>query len=87
MVVDGSPWSDTWDMAWKPVFSPDGKDVAAKVGKKGRYTYTVNNRIWSTSCDAAWEPVFSPDGTHLMLRTVEAGNYVRRVVPVSSITG
>jgi hypothetical protein len=85
--VDGSPWSDAWDMAWKPVFSPDGQDVAAKVEKKGRYTYTVNNRIWSTSCDAAWEPVFSPDGTHLMLRTVEAGNYVRRIVPVSSITG
>jgi WD40 repeat protein len=34
VVVDGSPWSDAWDMAWKPVFSPDGKDVAAKVEKR-----------------------------------------------------
>jgi hypothetical protein len=74
-------------MAWKPVFSPDGNDVAAKVEKKGQYTYTVNDRVWSTACDAAWKPVFSPDGTHLMLRTVEAGNYVRRIVPVSTITG
>ena len=22
VVVDGSPWSDRWDMVWKPVFSP-----------------------------------------------------------------
>jgi WD40 repeat protein len=87
VVVDGSPWSDAWDMAWKPVFSPDGKDVAAKVEKKGQYTYTVNNRVWSTSCDAAWPPVFSPDGSHLMLRTIEAGSYIRRIVPVSTITG
>jgi len=87
VVVDGSPWSDAWDMAWKPVFSPDGKDVAAKVEKKGQYTYTVNNRVWSGSCDFAWEPVFSPDGTQLMLRTVEAGNYIRRIMPVSEIVG
>jgi Tol biopolymer transport system component len=85
VAVDGKPWSETWDMAWKPVFSPDGKDVAAKVEKKGRYTYTVNGKVWSTSCDGAWDPVFSPDGKHLMLRTIENGNYVRRVVPVADI--
>jgi hypothetical protein len=31
--------------------------------------------------------VFSPDGTHLMLRTVEGGDYIRRIAPVSTITG
>jgi hypothetical protein len=86
-VVDGTPWSDDWDMAWKPVFSPNTRDVAAKVEKKGQYTYTVNDRVWSTACDAAWDPIFSPDGTHLMLRTIEAGDYIRRIVPLSDITG
>jgi Tol biopolymer transport system component len=87
VVVDGSPWSDAWDMAWKPVFSPDGSHVAAKVEKNGRYSYTVNGRSWTSSSDAAWDPVFSPDGTHLMLRTVEGGDYIRRIAPVSTITG
>jgi hypothetical protein len=74
-------------MAWKPVFSPDGSHVAAKVEKHGRYSYTVNGRNWASSSDAAWDPVFSPDGTHLMLRTVEGGDYIRRIAPVSTITG
>ena len=82
-----APGRIRWDMAWKPVFSPDGKDVAAKVEKNGQYTYTVNNRVWSKAVDAAWDPAFSPDGKLLMLRTIESGEYIRRVIPVSGIAG
>jgi WD40 repeat protein len=87
VVVDGTPWSEKWDMIWKPVFSPNGAEIAAKVEKNGQYTYSVNNHTWSETFDAAWDPVFSPDGTHLMLRTVKDGSYIRRIIPVSTITG
>jgi hypothetical protein len=73
-------------MAWKPVFSPDGTVVAAKVEKNGHYTYTVNDKSWDVSCDNAWEPVFSPDGACLMLRTIEGDEYIRRIIPVTDIT-
>jgi WD40 repeat protein len=87
VVVDGTIWSEKWDMIWKPVFSPNGADVAAKVERGGQYTYAVNDQAWSESFDAAWDPVFSPDGTRLMLRTVKDGQYIRRIIPVSTITG
>ena len=74
-------------MAWKPVFSPDGKFLASRVEKKGKYTFALNDRVWSRQCEAAWDPVFSPDGNNILLRTIENGNYYRRVLPVTELIG
>ncbi len=87
LVVDGSVWSNTFDMAWKPVFSSDGANVAAKVEKDGNYTVIVNDCLWEHECDDVFEPAFSPDGTKILLKAIEKGTYYRRVVPVSAITG
>jgi len=85
VAVDGSPWSNTFDMAWKPVFSPDSSSVAAKVEKNGKYTIAVNDKLWNKECDAAWDPVFSPDSSKLLLRTIEDGSYYRRIIPISDL--
>jgi len=83
IVVDGSVWSNTFDMAWRPVFSPDGQNVAALVEKNGKYTVAVNDRLWERECDAAWSPVFSTDGTAILLRSLEDGTYYRRIKSVN----
>ena len=72
-------------MAWKPVFSPDGRQAAAKVERNGKLTYAVDGRVWNEAAETAWDPVFSSDGRKLMLRTIENGSYIRRVIPVSEI--
>ncbi|KPK15620.1 MAG: hypothetical protein AMK69_27460, partial [Nitrospira bacterium SG8_3] len=82
---DGEVWKNTFDMAWKPVFSPDGKTVVAKVEKKGKYTFATNDRLWSRDCEAVWDPVFSPDGEKILLRSVEEGKYYRRILPVAEL--
>jgi hypothetical protein len=73
-------------MAWKPVFSPDSRHVAAKVEKKGKYTFAINDRLWARECEAVWDPVFSQDGDKILLRAVEDGKYYRRVIPVTELT-
>ncbi len=79
----GAAWKNTFDMVWKPVFSPDGANIAAKVERSGKYTIALNDRLWAHDCEAAWDPAFSPDGTRLLFRTIEDGVYFRRVIPVS----
>jgi hypothetical protein len=74
-------------MAWKPIFSPDERHLAAKVQRNGKFTVAVDDRPWARDCDMAWDPVFSPDGERLLLRTIEGGSYVRRIMPVADITG
>ncbi len=87
IVVDGRVWRIGCDMAWRPVFAPDGHTVAAKIQKGGRYTIAVNDRLWQQSCDMIWDPCFSADGKQVLIRSIEAGTYMRRIVPVSTITG
>jgi len=67
------------------VFAPDGKTVAAKIQKNGKYTLGVNGKIWKQTCDQVWDPVFSPDGGSILARFVEDGNYVRRIIKTSEI--
>jgi WD40-like Beta Propeller Repeat len=87
VAVDGTFWQNRFDMAWKPVFSPDGRHAAVRAQRNGKYTVAVNDRPWARECEMAWDPVFSPDGSKLLLRTIEGGTYFRRVMPVADITG
>jgi hypothetical protein len=87
VVVDGKVWQNAGDMAWQPVFAPDGSAVAAKLEKGGRFTIAVNDRLWQQTCDMLWNPIFSADGRRLLIRSIENGIYKRRIIPVSTITG
>jgi hypothetical protein len=78
-------WSDTYDKAWDPVFSPGGDKIVVKVEKNGQYFVVVNGKVGKQGYEALWNPVFSPDGTKLLVRCMNNGKYYRRVVPVSDI--
>ena len=84
-IVDGGVWKDAFEMAWKPVFSPDGNRLAAKVQKNGKYTIAMDDRLWSHQCEAVWDPVFSPDSQKILLKSLEDGSYYRRVIPVTDL--
>ena len=87
VVVDGTAWNDTYDMAWEPVFCPNSKHVAAKVQKNGQYQIVLNGKPYQTSYQSAWDPIFSPDGEKIMIRGIENGSggekYYRHIVPVA----
>lgn len=85
VVVDGSAWQGPWDMAWKPVFSPDGANVAALVQSGDNFTYLVNNTPVGETFSKAWEPAFSPDSGKVLLRGVQNNALVRMVLPVKDI--
>jgi hypothetical protein len=85
VVVDGAVWKNKFDMVWKPVFSPDGGQVAVKIESNGRYGIAVNDRLWDQACDAVWEPVFSPQGDKILLRTLQDNLYLRQVISVNEI--
>jgi hypothetical protein len=82
VLVDGEAWAGTWDMAWKPVISPAGGHVAAKVAKGKRQTIVVNGRPYSREFDQVFEPTFSPDGKKLLIRGIDKGSVVRIVADV-----
>ena len=87
VIVDDRPWDGTYDMVWKPVFSPNSRNVGAKVEKGGKYTVAIDGKLFKRQCEAAWDPIFSPDGKKVLIRSIEHGKYTRRVVPVTDITG
>lgn len=87
VVVDGGIWSNAFDMAWKPVFSPGGEHVAVKVEKGGGYTLAVDDHLWSETAEALFDPVFNSDGSKLLVKALQGGKYHRRVVPVTELTG
>jgi len=78
-------WKNTFDMAWRPVFSPNPNDLAVKVERNGRYTIAFNDRTWQEEYDALWDPVFSPAGDRILLRTIQDGKYIRKVIRVKDI--
>lgn len=85
VVVDGKAWQGAWDMAWKPVFSPDGAHVAALVRNGENYTYLVNNTPVGEVFTRAWEPVFSPNSGNVLLRGIQNNALVRMVLPIKDI--
>jgi hypothetical protein len=76
LVVDDTPWPISFeDMVLPPVFSPDGKRLAA-IGKDGeRWGFAVDKRKWSSTFDMAWDPVFSPDGSAVAAKVEHNGKF------------
>jgi len=75
--VNGQPWPGRFDMAWEPEFSPDGRHLAAKVERDGKFQVVIDGHPLPRSFDMLWSPRFSPQGDKLLVRAVEEGVYKR----------
>jgi hypothetical protein len=74
VVVDDVPWPTTWDEAvLDPIFSPDGRRVAAAVRSNGQWSVAVDGKAWSATFDMAWDPVFSPGSDRVAARVEKDG--------------
>jgi hypothetical protein len=74
VVVDDVPWPTTWGEAvLDPVFSPDGRRVAAAVRSNGEWSVAVNGEAWNATFDMVWDPVFSPGGDRVAARVEKNG--------------
>jgi Tol biopolymer transport system component len=91
IVVDGSTWEGSFDMAWAPIFSPDSQHAAAKIEKDGLYTLLVDGKPLKSTYKAVWEPIFSPDSQSVLIRAIEGSGadavYTRTVMPLTEILG
>jgi hypothetical protein len=85
VAVNGTVWSNHFDMVFQPVFSPDSKCVAVKFEQNGKYGIALNDRLWDGGYDNIWDPVFSPAGDKMLLRTLKGGTYSRHVLSVADM--
>lgn len=83
VVVDGTPWAGTYDMAWPVVFSDDSRNAATMVEQDGRYTILVNGKAFERDFDRVWPPIFSEDGSKVLIRAIENNSFVRIVADVA----
>jgi Tol biopolymer transport system component len=81
-MLDGKAWRGRYDMAWKPVFSPDGKCLAARVRTGSKYAVIVNDKQVDGEFDKAWDPTFSPDGSKVLIRGMRNNTLLRIVADV-----
>ena len=85
VAVDGVVWTNFFDMAFQPVFSPDSNYVAVKYEQNGKFGIAVNDRLWNGGYDEIRDPVFSPAGDKILLRTLKDGVYARHVLSVADM--
>lgn len=83
VIVNGNAWDGSYDMAWKPVFCPQSKNVAAKVRKNGRYAVVVNGNTVGGQFDMCFDPIFNADGSKVLVRGLQDGKALRIIANVS----
>ena len=69
-------------MVWKPVFSPDGQKVVAKVEQDGKFALALNGKVLGQPYDGLYDPVIGPEGDRVLVKALEGGKYYRRVVSI-----
>jgi hypothetical protein len=86
VVVEGQPWSSRFEMVWGPVFSPDGKKVAARVKMNGKFGVAVDGQVVIEGMEHAWDPIFSPAGDKVLVKGIamDSGKKcIRQVLPLN----
>jgi hypothetical protein len=72
-------------MIWDPVFSPNGKQVAARAIKGNEYFLVLNGKISSLGYTQMWDPIFSPDGEKILVKAVQFGRFYRNIFSIREI--
>ena len=76
VVVDDQPWRVEFDdLVVPPVFSPDGRRVAAAVRNDGRWSIAVDGAVWQGQFDMVWDPVFTPSGDRVLAKVEREGRF------------
>jgi hypothetical protein len=72
-------------MVWKPLFTPDGKKVIAKVEQDGMFALALNGKVIGQEYDGMYDPVIGPEGDRVLVKALEGGKYYRRVVAIGNL--
>jgi len=76
VVVDDQAWKTHFDdLVLPPVFSPDGRRVAAGVRGKGSWGIAVDGTSWPGTFDMVWDPVFAPSGDQVVAKVEKEGRF------------
>ena len=76
VVVDDRPWSVSFnDLLLPPVFSADGRRVAAGMRHDGAWGIAVDGEILAERFDMVWDPVFSPGGGIVAAKVERDGRF------------
>jgi hypothetical protein len=76
VAVDDRPWERTFgDVVLAPVFSPDGKRVAATYKHEGRWGVAVDGEPWPETFDMVWNPVLGPGRGPVLAKVERRGAY------------
>ncbi|MDQ7834639.1 MAG: WD40 repeat domain-containing protein [Humidesulfovibrio sp.] len=73
-LVNGEPWENSFDKAWYPRFSPDGR-LTAVVQADGMWTLAVDGEAWEESFDYLWGTQFSAEGDVIAACIQSGGEY------------
>ncbi|MHC1702039.1 MAG: electron transfer complex subunit TmcD [Humidesulfovibrio sp.] len=73
-LVNGEQWENTFDKAWFPRFSPDGR-LTAIVQQDGMWTLAVDGEAWEESFDFLWGTQFSAEGDVIAACIQSGGEY------------
>jgi Tol biopolymer transport system component len=76
VAVDGTPWNTRFNKAvLSPVFSPDGRKVAAVVKDNNKWTVAVDGSTWSDTFDNVWDPMFNAGGDTVIAKAEKNGTF------------
>ncbi|MBU1229779.1 MAG: WD40 repeat domain-containing protein [Proteobacteria bacterium] len=73
-LVNGEMWENTFEKAWYPRFSPDGRFTAI-VQQDGMWTLAVDGAAWEESFDYLWGTEFSAEGDVIAACIQSGGEY------------
>jgi len=76
VAVDDVLWKAAFDsLVLPPVFSPDGRRVAAGVRHGDRWTVAVDGKAWQETFDMVWDPVFTPSADRVLAKVERDGRF------------
>ena len=63
LLVDGTPWSNTFDFVWNLQFSPNGDHLGLAYQKDMEYGMAVNDTLWEEGFENITGTVMGPGGS------------------------